>query len=361
MQNFLDRNCIDNEIIDYRFEEKAMDPRKLFLPERKAFKKESLGIDYLSQINSNFREGMEKRNECMKDFEDIYLRVSDTVYCLRQARELAEKKYEAVICGSDQIWLPSNVIEKYYTLSFLPESVKKAAYAPSFGVSSIPAWLKGDYKRFLQKFDILSAREDTGAEMIRSLTGRQCPVVADPVMLLTDEEWKEAMNVVRLKPFRAYILGYFLGDSERHRKAARELADKTGMELKIIPSGGISSIMDTFYSDRDMYRITPKDFVSLIRNADLVVTDSFHGTVFSILFGKPFYYIERFSSENRMSTNSRVYSLLRLMGLEDRLLKWDAQEFPVYGNIDYTKAKEQEKELRKMSSEFLLAAAGGRK
>ena len=359
MQEFLNSRGIRNEIIDYDFSEKIWDPRKMLLPERTEYKKEQARIEYLSRINPFFEDGMKKRRESMKAFETGFLHLSDPVHSLRQAGELADRRYTAVVCGSDQIWLPSHIIEKYYTLSFVPKGVRRVAYAPSFGVESMPGFLKGDCRRFMKKFDALSVREDTGAKIVEDIIGAGCFVAADPTMLLEPEEWENSMGSEWRASPKRYVLAYFLGDSEGHRKAAKEAAKKRDMDLSVMPSASVTAIMDEFYADRFQYDISPEHFVSFIKNADLVITDSFHAAVFSIIFKKQFYCFERFRDDDSISTNSRLQSLLRNVGLEDRLLKWDESAIPEDGYIDHIKVEKTVKKIRKRSADYLINAIGG--
>ncbi len=320
LQTILNDLHLKNEIIRYGFGD-AVNPVKSMLF--------GGGLQYRLQRNRKqkqitadpaIRDGMKQRRQAFHSFTSSQYRMSQPYATIR---ELAEDigKYQAVVCGSDQIWLPSHIIRDYYTLNFVPASIPKIAYAPSFGIGSIPRMLQKDYRRFLNRFNVLTAREVRGAEIIHELTGRQCPVVADPTLLLTAGQWSRQMDSSDPIIDQPYVFTYFLGTNEEHRKLAKEVAKKNGCSLITIPHVSHVVRADTAYADQALYAVTPPQFLNLIRHARTVLTDSFHGSVFSLLFQKDLYVLERFANDARGSTNNRLYSLLHTLGLEHRMIK----------------------------------------
>ncbi len=228
--------------------------------------------------------------------------------------------YRAVVVGSDQLWLPSNIAGDYYTLSFVPDDVKKIAYATSFGVSRIAKGQVEKAREYLSRIDYLSAREESGQKIIKDHTGRDVPLVCDPALLLTTKEWDEEAAPGRRVDV-PYIFCYFMGNNPWQRDFVKKLKEKTGYNIVGLLHLDQYIRSDEAYVDLAPYDVSPAGFVNLVKNAELVCTDSFHGTVFSIIYGKRFFTFKRFSDNATLSTNTRIDTLLKRMQLQDRLVK----------------------------------------
>ena len=215
--------------------------------------------------------------------------------------------FDTLICGSDQIWTPVSFHPEYY-LSFAPDSVRKIAYAPSFGVNRISRTKKKMIARLLRRFDSLSVREEQGREIVRQLTGQDVFVAADPVLLLPREHWESV--AVRPRMTEPYVFCYIL-QSEKVYPYAKEYAQKNGMAVRAINESRreTGAAADELIADA-----SPEEFVGLIQSAEMVVTDSYHGLLFSLLFHKPVRIIRRFSDSSGFSQNSRIDSILNIIG-----------------------------------------------
>ena len=236
---------------------------------------------------------------------------------LKTSSELYQLNYEydAFICGSDQIWTPRAYNSKYY-LDFVADSNKKIAYAPSFGLTTIEnPILKKRVKESLYDFKYLSVREEQGASIIKEITGKEAKVVVDPTLLLNEDEWDN--YIIERKIERPYILCYFLGRNEKYWKHVNELSKKLQLEIVILP---IYPKDYTRFGHIDV-SAGPGEFLSLIKNANLVCTDSYHGTIFSIIYKRPFLCYKRFSDKDKYSQNSRIYNLLNKLNLNDCIVK----------------------------------------
>ena len=139
--------------------------------------------------------------------------------------------------------------------------------------------------------------------------------------MLTAEEWESLLGICQPVYKKKYVFSYFIGSSIEHRQFAKKFSDSIGAKLIILPNVSEVVPADLEYSDYAPYDVGPSEFVNLIKNAEAVFTDSFHGTVFSLIFGKNFYSFERFKSNSKASTNSRIYSLLKNTNLENRLIR----------------------------------------
>ena len=263
---------------------------------------------------------MAERDNAFDKFCTRHFKVSRPFASWEDMAESSQKEYDAVIVGSDQLWLPSNVMADYYTLNWVPEKVKKIAYATSFGIGNIPQKYKEMYRQYLTRIDYLSARETSGQEIISELTDRSVPLVNDPALLLDAKGWDE---VIKDKPIinDKYIFCYFMGDNPEQRDFVKRLAKEKG--LKIVALLHLDQFIETdeHYADYTPWDISPDDFVNLVKYAEYVCTDSFHGTVFSIIYSRNFFTFKRFNKKASLSTNTRITSLLTRVGLMDRLVE----------------------------------------
>lgn len=217
-----------------------------------------------------------------------------------------EDQYDAFIAGSDQVWNDSitNFDPSYY-LDFVKSSEKKMSYAASFGFTSIPNNLESKYKELLNDFSVFNMREKSGVKNIELLLDRPANLVLDPTMLLTKEEWDKVASSSIKKD--KYILVYQTTVSSFLINTVKKLAQSTGYKVICIPFplGG-------FLKSKLELTAGPKQWIGLIRDAEIVVTDSFHGSAFSILYNKNFYVC-------LTDAATRIYNLLNIFGLNDRI------------------------------------------
>lgn len=266
------------------------------------------------------------------------------------------KEYSSVVVGSDQLWLPSNIAGDYYTLSFVPDSVNKIAYATSFGVSKIARGQEQKVKDFLKRINYLSAREESGQKIIKEYTGRDAQLVCDPALLLTSDEWNTVATYERIIEDK-YIFCYFMGDNPWQREFVKKLRNKTGFKVVALLHLDQYIESDEDYVDYAPYDVSPSDFINLVKNAEYICTDSFHGTVFSLIYEKKFFTFMRFSEKATLSTNSRINTLLRRIGVEDRLVsKENDIEEMMCRKLNYEMIKERICMFRSESIQYLKEA-----
>ena len=259
------------------------------------------------------------------------------------------KKYDVFLCGSDQLWLQNNLGSHFYTLEFATDDKPKIAYATSFGVSQIPERQKKATAKYLNRFQHLSTRELAGQKIIQELTGKKASVVCDPTLLFDANSWKRIIPDRRVID-EPYVFCYFLGTNEEHRKAANELKKKTGLKLVTCPFLDNFVERDQQFGDIQMFDMDAADFVNLIRHAEYILTDSFHGSVFSILHHKKFMTFNRFTAGTN-SRNSRIDSLCTLLGLSER--RFNGNVMDVKNDVDYVGVEERLSKLRVDSIKYL--------
>ena len=264
----------------------------------------------------------------------------------------SSKNYDAFLCGSDQLWLPNNLGSHFYTLEFAPDHKPKIAYATSFGVSRIPDGQKKATAKYLNRFQNLSTREIAGQKIIKELTGKTAQVVCDPTLLFDAKGWEQMLPKKKVVE-EPYVFCYFLGTNEEHRAAANEFKKKTGLKIVTCPYLDNFVETDQNFGDIQLFNMDAADFVNLIRHAEYILTDSFHGSVFSILNHKKFMTFNRFNA-GANSRNSRIDSLCTLLGLSERRYNGDIMN--VEKDIDYRAVEEKLEKLRADSIKYLKTA-----
>ena len=356
-QKILDDMNIENETINIsKNEDFSRGKKKYYMSQITDFSfiKSKMGMIKLKldkKLNKTLGKNLKIRDEKFKEFEKVF-RLTTPYITYKQLTNACKEKYSSVIVGSDQLWLPVNVVADYYTLNFVPEGVKRISYATSFGVSEIPEKYKEKYVEFLNKVDYLSTREKKGVELIKNITGRDAELVCDPTLLLDKNQWMEIQDKERIIKDK-YIFCYFLGKNIEHRKFVERLKEKNGYKIVSLNHCDEYVKYSDKFADITPYDVGPGEFVNLIRNAEYVCTDSFHGTVFSLINNVKFFTFERFKG-SKMSTNSRIYSLLEIMDLKNRLLKGteDVEEVINY-NINFEIVNKKLINFRQSSKKFL--------
>ncbi len=306
-------------------------------------KKEALNKIIGMRMHPDFANNNAIRNEAFHKFRDekfTHLAVPSVGYdqLCKDAR-----KYEAVVTGSDQLWSPAGLPTNYYNLMFVPDDIKKISYASSFGVGQIPWYQKKRTAQFINRIEHVSMRENKGSEIVKTITGRDVPVVLDPVFSLSKGEWEKYIPVEKIYD-EPYIFAYFLGNNDYYREEVKRLAKETG--LKIVALRHLDQYVDNDeqFGDYAPYDIGPDKFLNLIRGAQYVCTDSFHGTCFSIINEKKFLIFNRYNNASRVSKNSRIDSLCVNLGVSDR--RFDGDIMKIQAEIDYKAVNHNlEKEL----------------
>ena len=360
-QKILDNMNIDNETINIESNLDFKKGKRNFYKSQLlnfGFIKSKLGMIKLKldkKINKQLKNNLKIRDREFEKFKTKF-RLTKPFYNYKEMTEYCNN-YSDVIDGSDQLWLPVNIVADYYTLSWVPEKVNKISYATSFGVSNIPKKYYEKYSDFLKRIEHISVREKNACDMVKKLSGRDASLVCDPTLLLNKKEWED-IQPDKPKIEKNYIFCYFLGKNIEHRKFVERLKEKTGYEIVSINHCDEYVKYSDKFADEIPYDVGPGDFVNLIKNAKYVCTDSFHGTVFALINHIDFFTFERFNEKNsKMSTNSRIYSLLDLVNLKDRLLKGNENiEKVLEQNINFEKVDKKIENFRNNSKEYLKKA-----
>lgn len=358
-QMAFDKLGLENETINIEGIKSEINKRKMKYFLSKIFDKNTI-LDKMATVRKvvakkripGLAENLSIRNKKFKEFEGLF-RVSEIFDSIASIGEKAESKYSAVVVGSDQLWLPSNITADYYTLNFVPKNICKIALATSFGVSELPRKQAKMASHFLKRIDYVSVREDSGKKLIQRLTDRDVPVVCDPTLLFNSIEWNQISSKERFFDEK-YIFVYFLGNNPEQRAYVKKVKELTGYKIVQLQHCDEYIKSDETFPDYTPYNVGPAEFIQLIRDAELVFTDSFHCSVFSILNMKKFYTFRRYNNDSSVSTNGRLYSLLNKVDLSSRLLT--ANEDPSIAlkqEIDYSAVNKKVEDLRKFTWEWL--------
>lgn len=271
----------------------------------------------------------------------------------------AELPYDLLLSGSDQIWNPKIFPDGHFDPVFFGafSQRRKIAYAPSFGVPRIPEGMEDELRSYLSQFSHLSVRERQGQRIVEDILGRRVPVVLDPTLLLTADQWAAMANTPPGYPAGAsqytpggYILCYCISKPGALSPYIRTLAEKTG--LPVVQLCGIRQKVHP--QARCILDAGPAEFLGLFQNASYVCTNSFHGTVFSVQFQKPFFTAVA-PSELAEPESSRTFSILSRLGLADRIIgKGDAAGLE--DAIDWPAVSDRLAEARRSSLEYLRSA-----
>lgn len=359
-QRFLTKNGIDSDAINFDNLKGDINKRKwrYFLSnifDISIVKEKSKLIEKKLKQKSNekLKSGMAERDAAFDEFCKSHFKVSRAFESWEDMAKASRNEYDAVVVGSDQLWLPSNIMADYYTLNWVPQDVKKIAYATSFGIGSIPAKYSKIYSHYLKRINYLSVREVSGQDIIKKLVGRDVQLVNDPALLLDADGWNEVISKEPLIKEK-YVFCYFMGNNPEQRDFVRRLANEKGLKVVALLHLDQYIATDEYYVDMAPWHVSPADFVNLVKNAECVCTDSFHGTVFSIIYSRPFFTFKRFNKKASLSTNTRITSLLTRLRLMDRLvLDMDGKQNL---EIDWDKIQSGVSQFRKASSEYLLNA-----
>lgn len=303
---------------------------------------------YLRKLD---RKNQAKRDLKFEEFRQERLIFADKLYTSWDELRETPPPYDSFVCGSDQIWNPvihHNLNVGPYFLDFVPENKGKIAYAPSIGVQHVPQECHSDMKRLINRLDAVSVREQRGAELISEIAGQEAPVVLDPTLLFDGEWWSKVVKPVEVK--KPYILCYLFNENESTYEFVEKMRKETGYEVVTLPF----ALKDIYKKNSTkIYDAGPSEFLYLIKNASLIITDSFHATAFSINFNRNFICLFRNTDNEKNNMNSRITSILSLAGLEDRLITKPEEVNEPLGDIDYTEVNKRISARREKDRAFL--------
>ena len=345
----------DAEVINYLF---GIHPEHVFDGEKRSVPiplKQLIKVKLLPVVQNMFcmfhQKNKRLRNKRFDEFHAKYNHLTSTVYPSVKSLYEAKFNYDVLCIGSDQVWnyMKGYSLEPFFAC-FDKNNTKKITYASSIGLSSLSVEAEQVFKKELTNFAYISVREQQASEILEKLLNRKIDVVLDPTLILNKQEWVEVAKY-DMCPKEKYLLVYIvtIKPCDYVLTLARHIAKQRNLKIVRICRDAYPE-----HSGSDVEEILtagPSDFVGLFSKAEFVVTNSFHGTVFSINFSKPFYSVIK----SHHSTNSRLTSILKKLGLEDRIVPVGSQ-LPMISDIDFSDPSAKLEAERKLSIEYIKKA-----
>lgn len=329
LMNFLKNRGHDVKIIDY-VSKKDVDTNKIFSPcvSVKSIVKNLYNLIHYKALANRYKR--------FENFKSAYMDLT------KQYDEISIKDFQddadVYIAGSDQIWNCLNGFITPFYLDFV-KSGKKVSYAASIGISELPINSKERFKNLVSNFDAISVRERDANILLKREFNIASEIVCDPVLLVEGEYWNK-LSSKNTTSNEKYILCYCLGNIEDVNKCLKILKDKYALPVYLISKSGYTKI----YHDKMICDAGPLEFLSLIKNAEIVVCSSFHGTVFSTIFEKKF-----ISVPDKLKP-ARVKDYLNYLGIEHCLFN---SKMDLDIKIDYSNVRQKIKNYREKSIKFI--------
>ena len=292
-------------------------------------------------------------------FRKKFLPLTDKRYHNNEQLKTAPKNYDIYISGSDQIWNPDLILyDTSYFFDFLPDDCKRISYASSFGKSTFNESHKEKCGALLSKYSNIAVREESGIQIVKDLCGKDAECVLDPTLLLESSEWDKIANNAKSKAknFKGILCYIMPGDTKVVAsivKIAKDLQKKTNLPIKYI---GIKEYNMFKYGVKncDIFA-SPMDFVAYFKNAEYIVTNSFHGTAFSLIYNKKFYIPINDELNKGEALHERILSVTKKLEAENALVSTSNLELK---ELDLEKIQNKLSVERKKSLSFLKDSLG---
>lgn len=319
----------------YNYGNKLQNYAMVEVYKKSGFLAETISFEPIRQENSlklklkNIKDSLFNKNklsriERFKEFNRNYLNMTSRVYNNNNYMDIDELEYTLFSVGSDQVWNSYFWdFSTFYLLDFVKDDNKKFAYAASFGVEDINEKYKLEFAENLNKFKRITVREQSAIKIVKDIINKDAKLVLDPTMLLEKKEWLQFIESGKYKENKEYVFIYFLGKKDEN---AISMIEKLSKQYNIIDLNDIHN---------KYYRANPNEFLYLLNNSKIVLTDSFHASVFSIIFEKPFVVFDRNSVSKKM--NSRIETLLNELQLQHHKYNKNINENNIFDN-KYTNA-----------------------
>ena len=298
----------------------------------------------LGLFNKNIYE---KTLQGVKRYQQQYLHQTK---CFSNPEQIASiaNEYFCLVYGSDQIWAP-NVYAPIYMGAYVPPNVRKISYAASIGLNNIPDELVEVYKYNLSSFHSIAVREDEGKCLLKNKCGVNATVVLDPTLMIDAETYKKMLRPVKnIKG--EFIYCYFLNKRHNYREKIEKYAKDNNLQI----IGSSAKNDDSEWMNR-LINIGPDQFLWLINNARVVFTDSYHGSIFSLLFHKNFWTFIRFEENSPICQNSRIRQLQNNFNIGHRIISTKDNIDDSF-SIDFDYFESQLSRFRINSSAYLRTA-----
>lgn len=342
LQKVLQENGHEIKLINYH--QVVREKNDLFSKLRKA---NDLGLKKtLKYIRE--RKYIELRKKAYKKFRDNYLAFDEKEYYRGDDLKKLNDEFDCFICGSDMIW--SEEFSEDWPFFFLgfAEKDKSFTYAPSFGKNSLTEKNKKKVTKYLQDFKKISCREKAGIDLIKSLGDFEATQVVDPTMLLTRDDWVQCIPEKNRIINEPYVFAYLFGEETDGRYSFNKCVEEKIGKIYALPK-----FTKKEQSSFPIEEIGPMEYLRLFRDAEFIVTDTFHGLMFSLIFRKPFVVLKRHDGSNWSRYSDRMTSTLDMFGLEERYIDDSFRDLEQLKKLDYEKYETTINKARKHSLDYI--------
>lgn len=330
------------------FEKKNINPKKSIKRIAKKIIKIPLTL-YRTIISKKYSLPKVKK-QAFENFNRNIIEHSEVVYNEGNIKDCVDN-YDSFVTGSDQVWNFTWYNPEYF-LDFVPSDKKKISYAASIGSDYLTEEQKRTFKNSLKDYYAVSVREPSSIKLIEDLS--PVPVVStlDPTLLLEREDWDKVSSKRLID--EEYIFCYFLGNYKKTRELVNKFAKKHNLKIAFIPYTTGIFLSDRKFADYRFIDASPEDFISLIKHAKYVFTDSFHAVVFSHIYGKEFFVFNR---DKRALMNGRIKDITSLFACQERYCDTNEKMALSYieglSPLDYTRETDEFLTKKRESIEFL--------
>lgn len=311
--------------------------------------------DYSIKTYLTMRTIEHNKYDRFNEFCERYMKTSQkTYYNVEELRE-NEYLYDGFVTGSDMVWSDIGQNLDVYFLNFAPKN-KRLSYAPSLtGREKENVEETNKYKNWLNGISALSCREQYGVDYVKKITGKDAALVLDPTLLLQKEQWIEQMNLKQNNSCKDYILCYMFGGvSKTLKKKLEHIKRKLGVKVRYIPISTFE--VKEELSNGYVPNYGPKEFVELFFNAKFVLTNSYHGLLFSLIMNKPFLLFHRGKGNEWSRYEERMNNILHIIDQEERYIFEKDLNVDILSKIDYEKVNSIIESTRRESIEYLIEA-----
>lgn len=345
MQKQMEKMGLENEIIDFQNEgQKDMYAVVHKKKNIKNFIKNSLLLFSREKIQRQWDDYEEFKNKTFKLSSEKYSNYNELLK--------SNDKYNIFLSGADQIWnITIKDSDDCYFLNFVDNNKTKIAYSPSFGAKNILEYSDNPakYEKFLKSYNHISIRENNGKKWIKDLINEDVPVVLDPTLLLEKDDYECLIESSGVKG--DYIFYYAPTYSRKIDSFVKSISKKYKMPVVVWNASEYYMKKEYINGFKLPYKINPGTYLDLIKNAKLVITTSFHGTIFSTIYRKKFFVIK---NGNMYSTDDRVITLVNELAIENRLIEPNFDSNCNYfEDVDYNQYEKNLSRLQKESIDFL--------
>ena len=318
----------------------------------KAIILEPSNLHRISEMVQAFKS-VKRRNELFDKFIRENISESENTYFGHTHLEELNEKYDIFISGSDNIW-NKNLLDSAFFLDFVKEKIPKISYAAGMSYDTADDEIKRIITPLLLRYKAISIREPSGRQFTETIIGKKVFEALDPTLLLDKKQWETYEQEVVI-PQKGYILCFLIEPNMFSIEQVKTLRKMSSIPILMLPFLHQQYCYEEIeYADQLLYDIGPQELLFLIRNATYICTDSYHGTVFSLIFEKKFFCFRRFTDEKRKSLNLRMDYLLQKLGCENRIIETSGSIADVvYKEISYKDVKKNLQFWINNSLEFL--------